>query len=307
MSKLIEQHDQHLERIVELERMISEATAEQHPKPKARPSKGSEQTPDAPRTKLTPDEAIQAEEAALKILEASIKSQRKPITPGSPSSPVAVRSPNKSPAAATTSQTPARTPKAMPTITNSLVSGTPFRSGSRKQSGIDRFSPLRLIGTPREKLPPSALRSSGTRTSIFARPSTTPRRAVEFAQADQSMEEPGLPAEEDETIRLALTRPIDATDATPEKASASLAVSSSITPKASPRKVTPGKSPRGTKRVEGVDVSLDVVRMAVVCAIENPSGRRLIVQQKIHETLTEVMQQGVPHGEAVGRSIEETV
>ncbi|WWD02259.1 hypothetical protein V865_000297 [Kwoniella europaea PYCC6329] len=192
IANLLDSHHSSQERLIELERLIEEASkpistpspstsTSTTAKPSPTPESSSSSTADQP--KLTPEEAIKAEEASLRALEASLIPLRKssqanqsdsppPSTRQLPSSPpptttMQVQTPAK-PAFGIPTQTPARE---MPHVTNSLVVNgmTPRR--------IDRFSPLKLI-TPREPLGPSGLGDSqsaagagGGRRSIFGRAS----------------------------------------------------------------------------------------------------------------------------------------
>ncbi|OCF57571.1 hypothetical protein L486_05030 [Kwoniella mangroviensis CBS 10435] len=190
IANLLDSHHSSQERLIELERLIEEAS-----KPISIPSTSTSTSitsepapsressiPDQP--KLTPEEAIKAEEASLRALEASLIPLRRssqanqsgsppPSTRQLTSSPpptkstIQMQTPAK-PAFGYPSQTPARE---MPHVTNSLVVNgiTPRR--------VDRFSPLKLI-TPREPLGPSGLGDSqrtggamGGRRSIFGRAS----------------------------------------------------------------------------------------------------------------------------------------
>ncbi|WVQ68389.1 uncharacterized protein L199_006597 [Kwoniella botswanensis] len=194
IADLLDSHHSSQERLIELERLIEEASkpistpslsasTSTTVKPSSTPESSSSSTADQP--KLTPEEAIKAEEASLRALEASLIPLRKsyqanqsdsppPSTRQLPSSPpptttttMQKQTPAK-PAFGIPTQTPARE---MPHVTNSLVVNgmTPRR--------IDRFSPLKLI-TPREPLGPSGLGDSQSaagagagRRSIFGRAS----------------------------------------------------------------------------------------------------------------------------------------
>lgn len=136
--------------------------------------------------KLTPEEAIKAEEAALRALEAKIIPLRSvsqpsqdeqllnpqdmvpPVGRNIPQSPPPSQlqyqfepQPTPSQAQSTQPRTPGRS---MPHVTNSLVNATPRHAIERLERAerIDRFSPLKLI-TPRA---PGTLRGEGT---IFGR------------------------------------------------------------------------------------------------------------------------------------------
>lgn len=136
--------------------------------------------------KLTPEEAIKAEESALRALEAEIIPLRRVSQPSQdeqlldpqdmvppvgrnipqsppPSHPQYQFEPQPTPSQAQSAQP--RTPgRSMPHVTNSLVNATPRHAIERLERAerIDRFSPLKLI-TPRA---PGTLRGEGT---IFGR------------------------------------------------------------------------------------------------------------------------------------------
>ncbi|WWC93458.1 hypothetical protein V866_000292 [Kwoniella sp. B9012] len=194
IANLLDSHHSSQKRLIELERLIEEASkpistsspstsTSTTAKPSPTPESSSSSTSTADQPKLTPEEAIKAEETSLRALEASLIPLRKssqanqidsppPSTKQLPSSPpptttTQMQTPAK-PAFGIPTQTPARE---MPHVTNSLVVNgmTPRR--------IDRFSPLKLI-TPREPLGPSGLGDSqsaagagGGRRSIFGRAS----------------------------------------------------------------------------------------------------------------------------------------
>ncbi|WWC90487.1 uncharacterized protein L201_005423 [Kwoniella dendrophila CBS 6074] len=213
ITNLLDTHHASQERLIELERLIEEASRPISPSTfkskSSSPIPGTssqDQTNDQQQQEqpiLTTDEAIKAEEAALKALEASLIPLRKsfqssnqptitsesfspppPSTRQLPSSPpistksTVFQTPAKTPIR-NTLQTPATMAREMPHVTNSLVGNgmTPRR--------IDKFSPLKLI-TPRAPLGSSGLRNenddgnddngiTGGRRSIFGRPSTVNR------------------------------------------------------------------------------------------------------------------------------------
>lgn len=184
---LLDQHHRNLDRLAELEMLIAEAN-----RPVDIPASPSHQPEEAeePRqepVKLTPEEAIKAEEAALRALEAKIIPLRRgsqpsqdeqPLKPQDMVPPVGKNIPQSPPSSQLQSQfesqpTPSqaqsapaqpRTPgRSMPHVTNSLVNATPRHAIERLERAerIDRFSPLKLI-TPRA---PGTLRGEG----IFGR------------------------------------------------------------------------------------------------------------------------------------------
>lgn len=121
--------------------------------------------PEPEREEIGVDDAIKAEEAALRELERSIAPLRRaappsPASPRSPRSPMTARAPRSpqvhSPAAP---KTPAKTPaKTMATPSRPLFPGTTPRRPAQTPRG--RFEPLSLFGTPRAKTPAPALRES---------------------------------------------------------------------------------------------------------------------------------------------------
>lgn len=124
--------------------------------------------PEPEREELSVDDAIKAEEAALRELERSIAPLRRaaPASPAgqkSPRSPMATRSPH-SPRSPTTPKTPKSKTPARPTTTPSRALQFPGTTPRRpSQTPRGRFEPLHLFGTPRAKTPqapPPALRES---------------------------------------------------------------------------------------------------------------------------------------------------
>lgn len=166
----------------------------------SRPAKKPEPEPE--REELSVDDAIKAEEAALRELERSIAPLRRtapasPASPRSPRSPMAARSPH-SPASPKTpkSKTPAR-----PTTTPSRAlhfPGTTPRRPSQTPKG--RFEPLHLFGTPRAKtpqVPPPALRESIRRDEPVGRSIFGPgagRRSTQQQPLDASVRKEPLDA-----------------------------------------------------------------------------------------------------------------
>ncbi len=75
----------------------------------------------------------------------------------------------------------------------------------------------------------------------------------------------------------------------------------------SPSAVPTSPEISGPKRVEGVEVDLDTVRMAVVCATFSDRKDAYIMQAKIWSTVGELMRQGVPDSKSIGSSPEETM
>lgn len=173
VASLLDTHQKQLDRIAQLEQLIQEAN---DPNVKSFTLESSldetqiksTEMAREDRLKLGTDEAIKAEETALKALEASLAplrskatEQEEPVSTQSPPShpkPNNIdrmdHSPSPPPIPTMQMQTPARQ---LPTVTNSLVNGPTPRQNHHRES---RFSPLRFLGTPRA---PVGL-SSGLRT-----------------------------------------------------------------------------------------------------------------------------------------------
>jgi len=232
---------------------------------------------------LTPEDAIKAEEEALKALEAAVaplgqatdSSNQTPDTHYSP-----FRSPTSSPPPATM-QTPAKNP--MPHITNSLVNGATPRT-------ISRFSPMRMLGTPRAPLGrPSGLRGSvkggdhdEEKRTIFGRnelgrstsssgsrsmmPQTPALADVDAVEDDVDGE---AVAGEEVTVRFA--GPVSSMEHSP-----GVDASTSQTPGSPEDLDSPApassdasrtavlKEVEGPRRIEGVEVDLETVKIAIV-------------------------------------------
>ncbi|WWC71448.1 uncharacterized protein I206_105404 [Kwoniella pini CBS 10737] len=214
IANLLDSHHSSRERLLELERLIEEASKPQSstsvssakPPSPVTVSETSESTP-TDQPKLTADEAIKAEEAALRALEASLiplrkahqsQEDRQPTgySPPPPSTKTLLSSPP------TNTQTPAKTPgrtftttnsmqtpaKQMPHVTNSLVVNgmTPRR--------VDRFSPLRLL-TPKVPIGSSNLgnenpETGGGRRSIFGRPSNVRQSVLNTPASSSTIPKP---------------------------------------------------------------------------------------------------------------------
>lgn len=184
---LLTRHKSNAERLVELQRLLDEAM---RAPPKSAPAQEPEPAPSpAKEKKMTPDEAIAAEEEALRALEASLAPLRRevgekkaalrsPARKSAPSSPISSRSPRsprveKTPLAksqtmlrsSASSQTPSRAPPAS-TFASRLLE-TP------RAEPLSRFDPLHLVATPRTRLGSSTLGPGSTIVSRM-RASITP-------------------------------------------------------------------------------------------------------------------------------------
>lgn len=306
VQTLLEQHRRQVARIAEVERLIAEVqaptpVAEQPPSP----TPAKKELP--PRPVLSIDDAIKAEEEALKVLEGSIAPLRRAAALRASAQRSPKASPGKSPfrgprspQAQTTPRAAPRTPAAMPVITNSLVQGTP-----RDHHG-SRFSPLHLLGTPGAPLPPgSALRNTGEPRSIFGPPrkTITPSRHI-----DNTLLTPApIPPP---TFSLALPSPEPAPayipDPTPVKAVPEPEPEPTpARPRQEVKPSTPGPAPTsGPRMVEGVEVDLECVGKAVVSHRSHTCGANF--QDKIWDTLPDLMEMDAGGG-SVQRSPDSTV
>ncbi|OCF32763.1 hypothetical protein I316_05685 [Kwoniella heveanensis BCC8398] len=188
IANLLDAHHISARRLAELEDLIAEVSRpgdDKHASESAGDTAAADGAqPDKP--KLTPDEAIKAEEAALRALEASLIPLRRtaqsssstsasPPPPSSskmaqsplpPTTPLGQRTPARGMGDSQAARTPGAGAKEMPHVTNSLVNATPRR--------IDRFSPLKLLGTPRAPIGTSGLRNEGGGIGDDAAPFATP-------------------------------------------------------------------------------------------------------------------------------------
>ncbi|RXK42411.1 hypothetical protein M231_00401 [Tremella mesenterica] len=329
IANLLETHQKQQDRILQLESQIqhlNNPSIKPSPplKPKISLSPSSKITPSSPNVKLSPDEAIKAEEESLKTLESSLQILRRQtiqntsphsskintVSPQSTKKQISPRSEKKSTSPQISKMksisTPAKTP--LPNITNSLVNGT---TPHRHLGTINRFSPLKLLGTPRAGVGPSGLGVNEDKSIFGKRLSRSvskmrpvpldvplPPPSIDVHKEKQGEEEEDG-EEGDVTIRLSsstnlLQSPTVTGDTTPKKdqmlgkAQDGLLSSKDATPRKDvtpSKKITPRRSdvssssirsPMGT-RVEGVNVTLENVRIAVA---------------KIWETLSELMRTG---------------
>lgn len=159
----------------------------------SRPAKEPEPEPE--KEEISIDDAIRAEEAALRELERSIAPLRRAsASPAkSPRSPMATRSP-KSPKSPRSPTTPKKTPvKPLTTATPSRALQFPGTTPRRPaQTPRGRFEPLHLFGTPRARTPQvaPALRESIRREETVGRSIFGPgagRRSTQQAPLDASV------------------------------------------------------------------------------------------------------------------------
>ncbi|WVQ71989.1 hypothetical protein IAR50_001533 [Cryptococcus sp. DSM 104548] len=199
VQNLLDSHHTNLDRIAELEMLIEEASqpaadAPSSPTP-AQPKELGESTSGESQGKLSPEEALKAEEAALRALESKLaplrRAARESQTESLDSIPPPGRNIPQSPPSSSSralesslssSQLPSqpRTPgRSMPHVTNSLVNATPRHDRNDWPERIDRFSPLKLLTTPRA---PRPLSGSNLREGIFER-----ARASQAASASEGV------------------------------------------------------------------------------------------------------------------------
>ena len=226
------------------------------------------------KAKLTPDEAIKAEEDALKSLEASVAPLRKAKNVQTPAQSSPLQSPLSSPVRQP-AQTPKKTP--MPLVTNSLVNGATPRT-------VNRFSPMRFLGTPRVPSGiPSGLRSvarndgdddekrtifgkssSGRRASARTRSSVPVMPTLGFSGSEAENEEIVEAPSEDDTVKIAAPFELSM----PEDKRAVMPSSGNLEHAEVPPSPLPSSAaswpPDIAKKVEGVEVELESVKSAVV-------------------------------------------
>ncbi|ODO11025.1 hypothetical protein I350_01625 [Cryptococcus amylolentus CBS 6273] len=199
VQNLLDSHHANLDRLAELEMLIEEASqptagAPSSPTP-AQPEKLGESVAGEPKEKLSAEDALKAEEAALRALESRLaplrRAARDKQTESQDSVPPQGRNIPQSPPSSssqaaesslTSSQMPSqpRTPgRTMPHVTNSLVNATPRHERNDWPERIDRFSPLKLLTTPRA---PRPLGGTGLREGIFER-----ARASQAASASEGV------------------------------------------------------------------------------------------------------------------------
>ena len=278
-------------RYVQIKRAYCKADPTQFNAPSAAQpvASSSKHSPTAKTGKpFTPDEAIRAEEESLRKLELSIarakrtvQSSSSPVVASpssqSPRSPVINHSPPSSAPPPLASQTPAKTPRSVPHISNSLVNGTTPRRVVN--ATVSRFSPLKLSGTPRASVGGSGLRNSQSdeeQRSIFGRVgrhSSASRRSIQpttpKAEDVQDAEEEDGDGQEfgggdNETVRLAA--PIPPAVTSPASKSTDAAAEDSI---AGQDESEVGDSTAilietGPTKVDGVNIDSPDVEVAVV-------------------------------------------
>ncbi|KAK8854665.1 hypothetical protein IAR55_003404 [Kwoniella newhampshirensis] len=342
VTNLLDTHHRQAERLAELERLIAEANKPSSART-SEPGRGptsSDTTSQSPQAKLAPEEAIKAEEAALRAIEARLaplrrsafasqasQSNSSPRGPQSPpiagsSSPSGTFAPSSvsRPTPKYNSNVPdnMRTPaREMPHVTNSLVNGTTPRR-------IDRFSPLKFLGTPRAPIGSSGLRNTaasgadGGRRTIFGRtglgrsasgsqraaptptsasvlpaqtPVTTSGAVVETREQAEDHEDDGAATTEDETVRLA--RPVSPSPS-PVKAAPVAAGSPGRTAEKHSTDETPQveRVDVADQKLDGVDADAEGVKAGV---------------SKIWSTLSEMMRQGLSEGHLVDQDVVSSV
>jgi hypothetical protein len=225
--------------------------------PTTKPAAPTSATPSSSKPAMSIDEAIAAEEASLRAIEAYLKPHRET----QPQSIERQASPQKSPIKALDEspirasrpsifiQTPAKTPiREYPHISNSLVNPAEHRP-------INRFTPLKNIGTPQKR----------ERGSIFGRaaPRSIGRGGRPVMGQLQAVEPVGQPSptkeveeREDDTIRM--PQEVSPTPVEEEE-------DDGPTPQASPVKVTSPVLDQGPRTVHGIVVDDEGVAAAIVC------------------------------------------
>ncbi len=288
IAALTEQHQKQSRKIVELEKLIEEVSQINRERlysmctdyKLSKPSQASDQTPLSPaplgssRSKptLTADEAIAAEGASLKAIEAYLRQHRETASQSEPDPPPAT-SPVKQSSSSPTkvqydtspvrsrpsifAQTPGgKTPmRDYPHVSNSLVDGTtPHRS-----TKINRFGELSKIATPRRERgsifgarPPRSASGQGAKKSFaMSLGMVSPVKAtVEEGQGDVQEVLAG-----DETVRLP-SREI------PRPVSPAAEEDDGPTPQPSPVKLaSPNKGPRA---IHGIQIDIEAIPAAIV-------------------------------------------
>lgn len=260
------------------------------------------------KRELSPDEAIKAEEESLKALEALIKPHREAAiaaeytSPEKPSTSSPIKqsiAPPQSPPARTArpsifnAQTPARTPaKEYPHISNSLVTGvTPYTAGR-----INRFTPLKNLGTPRTRErgsifgagPPRSV--SGNRRSTVIPPPPTFTSSTAHGNDDDG--DDAMDRHEDETVRFPSdaisVRQDDPLSPTPDRSMVH-EDHGDITPRASPVKPREPSPVKGPRVVDGVEIDREDVQVAIVSACTLASDAKLITQSRVQVMSPELM------------------
>ncbi|KAL7422483.1 hypothetical protein Q5752_003131 [Cryptotrichosporon argae] len=301
ITNLQDAHQRQKARIAELERLIVEASRGSTPAPQPEAP-----TPEAVSTppRLSADEALRAEEEYIRALEAEILPHRRaaaaeteasdagaPRTPAARSAFAATTpraAPTSAQSAPVSAPTPAppQTPRAMPNITNSLVHGaTPHKSAAH----VSRFSPLRLLGTPRAPVAgPSRLRAVQTLDGeeprpIFGKPraTATPRRVQAEVQRELgAQQDTGA----DDTIRLPAAAPVQQVEQTAARSPISDA------PAATPTPAAPADA--GRPRIDGVQVDAPSIQAAI---------------DKLWETTGDLLRAGLLDGQEVPTTPESTI
>lgn len=253
----------------------------------SQPQEPSSPTPPAPKPKLvlSPDEAIKAEEASLRALEALIKPHREAAIAAEYASPQKFASPEKpssfqpqSPPERAISQpsifeaqTPARTParEAAHQPGGPIFGATPHRS-----TKINRFTPLKNLATPRTRERGSIFGTkprsvSGNKHFSSGAPPSLGQPLSTNSPGDRADEEEynASPTKEDETIRLPggseiVYIPPEPASPTPDRSAPTEEPDRDVTPRASPTK--PSSPERGPRIVEGVLTDSEPVLAATV-------------------------------------------
>ena len=288
IAALTEQHQKQSRKIVELEKLIDEVSQINRERlysmctdyKLSKPSQTTDQTPLSPaplgpsRSKptMTADEAIAAEDASLKAIEAYLRQHRETASQSEPDpppaiSPVKQSSPTKvqyetSPIRSRPSifaQTPGgKTPmRDYPHVSNSLVDGTtPHRS-----TKINRFGELSKIATPRRERgsifgarPPRSVSGQGPKKS-FAMSLGMVSPVKSTSQEGQEDVRDVQDFAGDETVRLP-------SQEIPRPVSPAAEEDDGPTPQPSPVKLaSPIKGPRA---IHGIQIDNEAIPAAIV-------------------------------------------
>jgi hypothetical protein len=217
---------------------------------------------------MSVDQAIAAEEASLKAIEAYLKPHRETQPKSQPTVEVQSQpspskldqseSPIRGARPSIFSQTPGKTPvREYPHISNSLVNPSPYRS-----TKINRFEPLKNIATPQKRERGSIFGMRAPRSiGIGGRTLMGQLQAVSpVKQSSSSARDQEVLVQEDDTIRLPVSRPeVVVPDTAPEEEEED----DGPTPQPSPTKVP--SPPEGPKTVHGVMIDDEGVEAAIVC------------------------------------------
>lgn len=299
-QSLSDKHDAYVFRLAELQKLIADASqprAKETPVPQS-PTPAKAGTPKKP---VSIEEALAAEEEALKALEATLAPLRREHalrnsvnrSPASPKSPrVFVPSVHKTPSK-TPLRTPFKTPRSavkLPAITSSLVtpSRTPGSRPSETTPGAassdlrDSTGPGSIFGLPRKTMTPARMGALSAFNTPGRRPAGTPAPA----RATPAPPTPVFPTPLPPTAR-------DPTPARPEP-------ERQRTPTPTPPSPAP-PTDKGLQLVEGVEVAHPAIPAIIVSRLVLPANG----QDQIWVCLSNIMKMG--SAKDVPRTPEATV